>query len=123
MAERATTAKPLRILVVEDDLAIRDALVDVLTLAGHDASGAEHGKAALDVIEKDGPPDVILLDLRMPVMNGVEFLRAVTPRNLPTRIIVLTANPQDLPVGVKLPLLAKPYDVEKLLRVIEGAAP
>ncbi len=123
MPNRAKTAKTLRILVVEDDLAIRDALVDVLTLAGHEASGAEHGKAGLDAIERNGVPDVILLDLRMPVMNGVEFLRAITPRNLPTRIIVLTANPQDLPPGVKLPLLAKPYDVEKLLRVIEGANP
>jgi CheY-like chemotaxis protein len=110
---------PLKILVIEDDGAIRDALCDVLTLAGHDAAGAEHGRAGLEAIQRQ-VPDVILLDLRMPVMNGVEFLRAFSSLNLPSRVIVLTANPQDLPPGVNLPLLAKPYDVDRLLKVIEG---
>lgn len=115
-----TDPRPKKILVIEDDAAIRDALCDVLTLAGYDATGAEHGKAGLQALEEGPLPDVILLDLRMPVMNGVEFLRAVEPKNLATRIIVLTANPQDLPPGLKLPLLAKPYDVDRLIRVIEG---
>ena len=112
-------ASPLKILVIEDDGAIRDALCDVLTLAGHDATGAEHGKAGLDSIRRR-VPDVILLDLRMPVMNGAEFLKAFAALGLSCRIIVLTANPQDLPPGVNLPLLAKPYDVDRLLKVIEG---
>lgn len=115
-----TAPRTKRILVIEDDAAIRDALCDVLTLAGYEASGAEHGKAGLQALAEQPVPDVILLDLRMPVMNGVEFLRAVEPMKLETRIIVLTANPQDLPAGLKLPLLAKPYDVDRLIRVIEG---
>lgn len=115
------TAKGLRVLVVEDDASIREALCDVLRLAGHEADGAEHGKAGLEAIAKNGVPDVILLDLRMPVMNGLEFLREITPKKLSARIIVLTANPQDLPPGTNLPMLAKPYDVERLLRVIDGA--
>ena len=113
--------EPLRILVIEDDASIREALCDVLRLAGHEAEGAEHGKAGLEMLSSS-TPDVILLDLRMPVMNGVEFLRAVAPKKIRSRIIVLTANPQDLPPGTNLPMLAKPYDVERLLRVIAGEA-
>ena len=112
---------PYKILVVEDDASIREALCDVLRLAGHEAEGAENGKAGLEAIARSGMPDIILLDLRMPVMNGVEFLREVKPRQISSRIIVLTANPQDLPADANLPMLAKPYDVERLLRVIEGA--
>ena len=113
--------KSLNILVIEDDASIREALCDVLRLAGHEAEGAEHGRAGLDALSRT-TPDVILLDLRMPVMNGVEFLQEVSPRGLPSRIIVLTANPQDLPPGTNLPMLAKPYDIERLLRVIDGKA-
>ena len=117
----AGTHKILSVLVVEDDSEIREALCDVLALAGHQVRGAENGRAALGALETE-IPDVILLDLRMPVMNGVEFLRAIEPRNLKTRIIVLTANPQDLPPDVDLPLLKKPYDVDRLLREIRGDA-
>lgn len=110
----------LRVLVVEDDASIREALCDVLGLAGHEAEGAENGRQGLAALDR-GIPDVILLDLRMPVMNGVEFLREIAPRKLPCRIIILTANPQDLPPGTNLPMLAKPYDVERLLRVIDAS--
>jgi DNA-binding response OmpR family regulator len=115
-------ARSYKVLVVEDDASIREALCDVLRLAGHEPSGAEHGKAGLDEVAKE-VPDVILLDLRMPVMNGIEFLRAIAPKKLRSRIIVLTANPQDLPPGMNVPMLAKPYDVERLLRVIDGVEP
>ena len=74
-----TDAKSLKILVVEDDASIREALCDVLRLAGHEAEGAEHGRAGIASLERS-MPDVILLDLRMPVMNGVEFLREIGPR-------------------------------------------
>lgn len=116
---RDAKARSLKVLVVEDDASIREALCDVLRLAGHEAEGAENGRAGIEALERD-LPDVILLDLRMPVMNGLEFLREIAPRKLSSRIIVLTANPQDLPAGTNLPMLAKPYDVERLLRVIDG---
>jgi DNA-binding response OmpR family regulator len=116
---RDEKAGTLKVLVVEDDSSIREALCDVLRLAGHEAEGAEHGRAGLAALER-GIPDVILLDLRMPVMNGLEFLREIGPRKLSSRVIILTANPQDLPPGTNLPMLAKPYDVERLLRVIDG---
>lgn len=107
-----------KILVIEDDAAIRDALCDVLTLAGHDASGADNGKSGLESVERE-MPEVILLDLRMPVMNGVEFLREFQRRGHPARVIVLTANPQDLPSDQHLPMLTKPYDVDRLLKAID----
>lgn len=108
-----------KVLVVEDDPSIREALCDVLRLSGHDPEGAENGRAGLEALERS-VPDVILLDLRMPVMGGLEFLRAIEPRRLPCRVIILTANPQDLPAGSPYTLLAKPYEVERLLRVVAG---
>src|SRR5579859_3750916 len=107
------------ILVVEDDATIRDALCDVLALAGHRAVGAENGRAALAAAERI-KPEIILLDLRMPVMGGVAFLRTFQEIGLSGRVIVLTANPQDLPRDFEIPLLAKPYRVDALLRVIES---
>ncbi len=108
-----------RVLVVEDDVEIREALCDVLRIAGYDPVEAGNGVEALHAIDEH-PPDVILLDVRMPVMDGVEFLRVYEERRLPpVRIVVLTANPRDLPAERDLPLLAKPYDVDRLLRMIE----
>jgi two-component system response regulator MprA len=119
MREATQSDRPRRILVIEDDRSIRDALCDVLVLAGHQVSGAEHGRAGLEAIRSAGAPEVILLDLRMPVMGGLEFLEEFGRLGLESRVIVLTANPQDLPPDSGVRLLAKPYDVDRLLSVID----
>lgn len=62
-------------LIVDDEPTIRGLLQDVLQDAGFDVGGASNGLATLEVLA-DWPPDVILLDLMMPVMDGFAFARA-----------------------------------------------
>ena len=63
-----------KVLIVEDDFALSDAFCMILTHSGYDVSTAHHGKEALEFLE-DHVPDLILLDVLMPVMDGREFLR------------------------------------------------
>ena len=61
------------ILIIDDDREIRTLLKDTLTKGGHEVDSAESGRAGLDSVGRR-VPDLILLDLMMPLMNGYEFL-------------------------------------------------
>ena len=82
------------VLVVEDEKDLRNLVVDILTDAGYQVIEAEHGGVALDKA-KDEPPDVILLDVMMPVMDGFEVLAQLrqNPATQATPVIMLTAYP------------------------------
>lgn len=121
MGPRAAT--PGEVLVVEDDLAIRETLRELLEDEGYRVQAAENGREALDWLRAGHPPRVILLDLMMPVMNGWEFRQA--QRRDPTLshipVVVLSA---DHPLADKVSgmavagYLAKPFDLEALLVTI-----
>ncbi|HEY1835282.1 MAG TPA: response regulator [Candidatus Saccharimonadales bacterium] len=68
-----------RILIIEDEQPLREAFALLLTSEGYEVAVAENGKVGLDKLSTF-TPDVVLLDLLMPVMNGVEFLKAVNKR-------------------------------------------
>lgn len=111
-------------MVVEDHDELREALVDLLATAGHEVVIAEHGRVALDLLHGGlAPPDLILLDLMMPVMGGLEFLdrRAadVGIRTIP--VIVMTANRDDVDGFDVADQLAKPLDVRRLLSAVSDA--
>lgn len=82
------------ILVVEDDTALNDAYKMILdTVSNHTVTTAFNGQEALDAITKMGKdPDVILLDLNMPVMSGVEFLREFKPMDHPDCTVIVFSN-------------------------------
>jgi CheY-like chemotaxis protein len=63
------------VLIVDDNDGVREALTELLELEGYTVFGAANGKEALDQLQRLPPPCVILLDLRMPVMDGREFRR------------------------------------------------
>ena len=63
------------ILVVDDDSDIREALADLLADKGYDVSVAANGQQALEICRSRQAPDLIFLDLMMPVMDGAEFIR------------------------------------------------
>jgi EAL domain-containing protein (putative c-di-GMP-specific phosphodiesterase class I)/DNA-binding SARP family transcriptional activator len=80
------------VLVVEDHDFQRRAAVRILQGLGIDTVWeAGDGRAALDVIARSGPPDVIVCDLEMPGMDGVEFIRHIAERDLAGAVIVLSA--------------------------------
>ena len=90
---------------------------------GHQVLEAGDGREALDLIEKQGPPDVILLDLTMPRMDGWTFarLQRQTPALAHIPLIVISAADPDrrrsAPPGVTV--LAKPFDIGVLLDTVE----
>lgn len=87
------TKKPATVLIVEDDIALNDAYRIILSATGdYEVTSAFNGREALDAIAEKGDPDVILLDLRMPVMSGIEFLREFKPVEHPKSTVVVFSN-------------------------------
>lgn len=74
-----TKKQPPSILIVEDDVTLNEAYVSLLKHAGYEAHTAFNGRDALDVL-KNLEPDIIFLDLRMPIMDGIEFLKQYQPK-------------------------------------------
>ena len=107
-----------RILIVEDEIAIRDTLAEVLGKNGREILTASDGKEALERLTEVPRPCLILLDLMMPRMNGWEFLqrKSVDPLIADIPTIVLSGSAR--PAGA-MHQLAKPVDVERLLALVE----
>lgn len=112
-----------RILVVDDDEVILAAVSGILIQEGFRVETATNGSEALDSVER-GRPDVVLLDMRMPVLDGWAFARVLREREIDLRIVVMTAA-QDAKrwaeeIGANS-YLAKPFDLEDLIAVVEKA--
>jgi CheY-like chemotaxis protein len=108
-----------RVLIVEDDGDVADALADILEDAGCAVVVASNGRSALDVVDAFRP-DVVLLDLHMPEMDGRQFLAALR-RNPPvarTPVIVTSADR-----GAEVPgadrFIAKPFASQGILDAID----
>jgi two-component system, OmpR family, alkaline phosphatase synthesis response regulator PhoP len=113
-----------RVLVVEDEQLVADLVADALDLEGHEIR-CTSGERALDEAI-DFHPDVMLLDLMMPVVDGFEVARrfrtCTDTRNIP--IVVMTAmhDPEARAVEIGTPhVLAKPFDIAELLDIVERA--
>jgi CheY-like chemotaxis protein len=109
-----------RILLVEDDTDLREALSQILRDEGYEVEGAAHGREALDKLRGGQRPCVILLDLTMPVMNGWQFRAEQREDPALSRIpvIVISAG-HDLPsqmsaLGLE-EYVRKPIRLETLL--------
>jgi CheY-like chemotaxis protein len=116
----ADTGK-IRVLVVEDDDLNRQSLAEVLEMEGFRVTVAANGAQAVAKLEAE-LPHLILLDMKMPVMNGWEFLAEIQRRPDWTAIPIIVESavgePEDpLPAGVAMSV-TKPYEVDKLLESI-----
>ena len=113
-----------RVLVVDDDPDILEALSEILEAEGYDVQRARNGREALQRLEQ-GLPDLVLLDLMMPVMDGWEFARSLDPGARPP-IIVLSAD-RNVSVKAKeigaLGWLAKPFELTELLAAVRSVMP
>ncbi|HET8542463.1 MAG TPA: response regulator [Anaeromyxobacter sp.] len=114
--------RPL-VLVVDDDPDILDAICDILDAEGYRVSRARHGQEALEQVERELPA-IILLDLMMPVMDGVAFAQALRKRpaatDVPIVVISADGNPQRATAVGAVGYLAKPFDIDALLAQVAG---
>jgi len=122
-----TTVRRRRILVVEDDEMVRDAVAMMLSADDHDVVTASNAAEALGFLER-GSYDVIVSDLRIPNMDGPTFYRELKqrwPAALP-RIIFMTGHAED-PDSARflretgVPVLAKPFTPERLRQAVQQA--
>ncbi|RYY75470.1 MAG: response regulator [Gammaproteobacteria bacterium] len=116
----------MKILLVEDDVLLAEGIVKALSLAGFAVNWLETGKAACVHVVAE-PPDIMLLDLGLPDMEGLDVLKLVRQKKLPTQVLILTARDTThakvtgLDAGAD-DYLTKPFAVDELLarlRVLE----
>ncbi len=109
------------VLVVEDDLAIRESLEQILEFEGYLPILAENGERAVKNLEAGERPCLILLDLMMPVMSGWEFLEVQKESQALSGIpvVIVSAAGERARMAVANEFLRKPIDVDRLLELVD----
>lgn len=102
-------------LIVDDDPRVGDVLLELLQSEGFTARYAESGSEALHFIEEN-PPNMVLVDMRMPVMDGVTLLREITHRWDTVDVIMMSAT--ESPAGLPVPFIQKPFDLDEVISII-----
>ena len=114
-----------KILIVDDERKMRNVLRRMLQDSGYETTTAENGLDCLELADSF-LPDLILLDLKMPVMDGHEAMQTLISRKYPGKIIVITAF-GSIPAAVKaiqegaFDFITKPFDMDQLMIAIKRA--
>ena len=116
---------PMRIVVAEDETIIRLDIVETLTAQGYEVVGeAENGQRALELVEELAP-DVVLMDISMPVMDGLSATRSITERSLAPVVILTAFSQRDLidqaTQAGAMSYIVKPFSETDLVPAIELA--
>lgn len=114
----------VKILVVEDEPVLREGLVDLLTTAGHRVEAVEDGQSALDR-GSDPAFDLVLLDLMLPKLSGIEVCRRLRElrRSLPILILTARGSEDDKVEGLRAgadDYVTKPFGTRELLARVEA---
>jgi two-component system chemotaxis response regulator CheY len=104
------------ILFVEDDHEVQESIGMFLKLEGFNVYSAYNGQEGLDYLKNNPAPDLILLDLMMPVLNGYEFVLAIEKMKIDIPVIVCSAasGAKQFALQNNLAFLAKPFGLEDL---------
>jgi DNA-binding NtrC family response regulator len=115
-----------RILAVDDETMFLEPLVQRLKIRNYDARGVRTGEDALAYLEENPDTEVVLLDMKLPGMSGIQTLEAIKKRSPLTEVIILTGH-ASLEAGKKglrlgaYDFLLKPVKLAEILEKIEGA--
>jgi CheY-like chemotaxis protein len=114
------------VLIIEDDADLREMMAQLIVLEGYEAHTASNGREALDYLRHSQRPELILLDLMMPVMDGWEFRRQ--QRNDPAiadvPVVVLSALDPSRGADIgAVEFLKKPLDFDRLLALVRHYCP
>jgi two-component system, OmpR family, KDP operon response regulator KdpE len=118
------SAAPLRVLIIDDEPPIRKLLRMGLTAQGYQVLEAPNGKAALELIAQG--PDLVILDLGLPDVQGFDLLRTIRARNEQVPIVVLSSRGDEVAKVQALDLgaddyVTKPFGTEELLARMRAA--
>lgn len=115
------------ILIVEDDITLRETFADIISFEGYGVHSVSNGKEALEYLDGN-KVDLILSDVRMPVMGGVELLSELTKKvnGYPT-FVLISGYAEDFTVDMAkargaVDLLNKPIDIDQFLQKIKSYA-
>ena len=107
------------LLIVEDDDGARVALGEIFDIEGYRVATCTNGRDALEYLHSYPPPDVIILDLQMPIMNGWQFRREQSRdaklAKVPVVVITAFQAPRNIDADE---IVQKPIDIERLLSVV-----
>jgi len=109
----------MRVLIVEDEVTVARQIASALTEAGHDPKAVHDGETALEEVRKT-PFDLIVLDIRLPGVDGFKVLQRLRTQHLASRVLLLTARGavDDRVTGLQLgadDYLPKPFAMQELL--------
>src|SRR4051812_4531389 len=119
------STSPRKVLIVEDDPAIREALREAISADGNETVCAPDGGQAVRIFS-DGKHDLVLLDLMMPVMSGYDVCRKIREKNKTVPIIMLTAKGEEIDKVLGLELgaddyVTKPFGLREILARVHAA--
>lgn len=118
---------PTKVLVVDDDLGSRDLLTEVLAANGYLVAAVADGAAAREELARDGEYGIVIADLRMPNITGLDLLRDLRGRDHGQDLILMSSflsgsdKQQALELGARA-LLEKPFRLTELLDVVGDVA-
>jgi two-component system chemotaxis response regulator CheY len=110
-----------RILVVDDDEPIRELVAEILREDGYEVTEARNGAQGLRCLDSGGTFELVMLDMRMPVLDGWQFAAAVTERGLGLPIVVMTAAQDARQWAEEINAagyIAKPFGIDDLAGVV-----
>ena len=109
------------VLVVDDDPAILEVVSGLLDILGYDVETATNGADALDALEL-ADPSIVLLDMRMPILDGWQFVEAARSKGHKPQILVMTASPNIDRWAEEIGAagyISKPFDLPDLLAAVD----
>jgi CheY-like chemotaxis protein len=117
-------SRPLRVLLVDDNAALRENLAECLEAEGHQVLAACDGNDALGVLSRQARPDVVVLDLIMPGLDGREVAAVVrrSPELRDLRLVLMTGHASDAVSACKDvdAVLEKPFGLAQLFAALQG---
>ena len=120
--KRDTVMRPRTILVIEDDASVRVLLVQILEDAGYQTYEAANGREGLEQFRAQ-PMDLVITDLEMPEMNGLDLILELTRAFLDVKVIAMSGHSSDELQTARLlgarQTFAKPLDLSTLLRAVQ----
>jgi len=116
-----------KILIVDDEPLILMSWENSLTSAGYDVKTAYNGKEAIKISEKE-KPDIVITDLIMPEMNGIELCRRIKKISPETEVVLISGHPAEIfnyqkdfvNAGGRESLLQKPLSIDEMIDAVEA---